>query len=144
MPHPTALKKLAALTKAINEYSDAGAKDKATLHNSGRSFLKALADDLGLTKDQYTVRSNKAGIAVSGEVTLHADSLYVQLSESVMRPGQVGILYRSCQGQKDYSGGMNHHLTVQNLADGAYPGFISKCQMLMQTAQPAAKPKISP
>jgi hypothetical protein len=32
----------------------------------------------------YDLRSNEAGLAVSGEITLHADRLYVQVSQSAM------------------------------------------------------------
>jgi hypothetical protein len=44
--------------------------------------LKALADALRLSSGEFDLRSNKGGIAVSGEVTLHGDDLYVQVSQS--------------------------------------------------------------
>lgn len=128
------LDQLAALTAGINAYSDEGAQAKATLHRAGRSFLNVLAKDLGLAKGEYDVRSNLGGIAVSGEVTLHSDQLYVQLSESSAGPGRVLVLYRSCKGRKDYSGGPNAFTDAHSLANGAYPGFLARCQTLIDAA----------
>ena len=55
---------------------------KALFHSDGRKAMKRLADALGLTPDEYDLRSNKSGLANSGEITLHADFLWVQLSLS--------------------------------------------------------------
>lgn len=104
--------------QGINAYSTAGAEAKAYFHSAGKKFLREVAKELDLPKGTFEVRSNMGGIAVSGEVTLHSDTLYVQLSESCMRPG-VDILFRSCRGRKDYSGGMNHWSNVRTL--GAFP-----------------------
>jgi hypothetical protein len=52
---------------------------KRLFHCHAQRQLKALAKALGLTGDQYDLRSNEAGPAVSGEITLHADWLYVQV-----------------------------------------------------------------
>jgi hypothetical protein len=50
---------------------DADAKD--AFHRNARRQLKLLAAALGLPPAKFDLRSNKAGIAVSGEITLHAD-----------------------------------------------------------------------
>lgn len=129
------MKKLAALTEGIHQYESANAAAKETLHNSGKAFLRALAGDLGLEKGDYEVRSNKGGVAVSGEVTLHSDKIYVQLAEHVFGgKGGVSVLYRNCAGREDYSGGQNHNIHMTQLAEGAYPGFVAKCQTLMEQA----------
>ena len=44
-----------------------------------------------------------AGTAVSGEITLHGDHLYVQVSQSALG-SHSGILFRTCKGRKDYVG----------------------------------------
>ena len=77
----------ALLADEINAYSDAGAERKVAFHRDGRRFLRALASELWLARGSFDVRSNEGGIAVSGEVTLHSDTLYVQLSESYLLPG---------------------------------------------------------
>jgi hypothetical protein len=53
---------------------------KALFHRRGEALLVQIAQDLGYHQDQYDLRSNPAGIAVSGEITLHTDDLYVQFS----------------------------------------------------------------
>ena len=50
---------------------------KRLFHILTRRQLLALAVALGLGECDYDLRSNQAGIAVSGEITLHADRLYV-------------------------------------------------------------------
>jgi hypothetical protein len=80
---------------------------KRLFHTRARRQLKKLADALGLPPDGYDLRSNKAGIAVSGEITLHTDHLYVQASQPAFG-GDTGVLFRTCQGRKDYVGGPNN------------------------------------
>ncbi|KAA3442046.1 hypothetical protein C7I87_32575 [Mesorhizobium sp. SARCC-RB16n] len=46
-------------------------QQKRRFHTTGRSKLKKLAAELALPPGSYDLRSNKAGIAVSGEITLH-------------------------------------------------------------------------
>jgi hypothetical protein len=119
----------------IDGYSDEAQARKDAMHLEGAKFLKSLAKTLGLSSGQYTVRSNKAGIAVSGEVTLHADHLYVQLSSSFSKPG-LQLLYRSCLSQKDYSGGQNHFVQVSDLAvPQNQAAFLKTCRKLIYDAK---------
>jgi hypothetical protein len=78
----------------------------------GKQMAIRLAAALGLNEDQYEVRVNKGGIAVSGEVTLHTDTHYVQFSQF---PGTQGFLARTCKGRKDYTGGRNYYIQWGNL-----------------------------
>lgn len=84
---------------------------KSEFLRTGKQMLIRMAYALGLNEDQYDLRVNKAGIAVSGEVTLHTDSHYVQFSQS--RPGT--FLVRSCKNRKDYTGGQNHWVKWEDL-----------------------------
>lgn len=104
------------LSRNINQYSDIGAARKHAFHKDGRRFLKRLAAAVGLAKGSFDVRVNRGGVAVSGEVTLHSDTLYVQLYESAVRPG-VGMLYRRCRGRRDYCGEENHFADPAALDD---------------------------
>jgi hypothetical protein len=79
-----------------------------------RQLAKLTADALGLQTDERDIRVNKAGIAVSGEVTLHSDSLYVQFGQSMMGGT---FLCRSCKGRKDYTGGSNNFYRWGDLRD---------------------------
>lgn len=89
---------------------------KTRFLRTSKKHLKALADALGLASANYDLRVNKGGIAVSGEVTLHSDNLYVQVSQSCLGP-DFGILIRSCKGRRDYRGGPNNHAPITMLLD---------------------------
>lgn len=86
-----------------------GEERKLALHRSTASALRKVADELGLAKGSYDIRSNKAGPACSGEVTLHGESVYIQAG------GLCGVLVRSCKGRKDYGGGANHWFKPEDL-----------------------------
>jgi hypothetical protein len=89
---------------------------KGRFHSQGRAKLRALATELGLPVGSYDIRSNKGGIAVSGEVTLHGERVYVQIAQSCIGRG-MGILIRKCNGRKDYIGARNHWLPLDRLSD---------------------------
>ena len=57
---------------------------------------------------------SKPGTAVSGEITLHGDHLYVQVSQSALG-SHSGILFRTCKGRKDYVGGPNNFASLDLL-----------------------------
>lgn len=89
-------------------------RNKATFHVECKKALRNLAKAMGLDKWQYDLSVNKGGIAVSGEVTLHTEKVYVQVSEPLAGSGSE-ILFRSCNGRKDYSGGQNRFAPVEAL-----------------------------
>lgn len=98
---------------------------KRNFHRAAKTLLQRLAKRLDQTwsssaqagyGERNPIRSNKGGIAVSGEITLHYDRLYIQVSQSVMGNNS-GILYRSCNGRKDYCGGMNNFAPLDALLD---------------------------
>lgn len=88
---------------------------KAAFHSEGKAVLRKLAKALGLTPGTYDIRSNMGGIAVSGEVTLHGENLYVQFAQSF--GGNNGFMWRTCKGRKDYTGGRNNWSQWEALAD---------------------------
>jgi hypothetical protein len=90
------------------------AQRKDSFHFTARARLRKLATELGLPKGSYEIRSNKGGIAVSGEATLHHEKIYVQVLQSFAHKGH-GILIRKCNGRKDYTGGRNHFLPLERL-----------------------------
>lgn len=120
-----------AVLEGINAYSDAGHERKKFLHSEGRKFLKSVVQEVGIPAGTFDIRSNQGGIAVSGEVTLHSETLYVQLSESCMRRG-VGIMFRSCNGTKDYSGHQNHFISMTDLQSNTLERsqFVARLKLL--------------
>lgn len=89
---------------------------KETWHANARAKLRKLAMALGLEPKSFDIRSNYAGIAVSGESTLHGDHVYIQVSQP-FGGFDTGILYRRCIGRKDYTGGRNHFASLRALHD---------------------------
>jgi hypothetical protein len=87
------------------------AEAKRLFHSHARSQLRRIATALGLEPGSYDLRSNQAGIAVSGEITLHGNHLYVQVSQSAMGYHS-GVLFRTCKGRKDYVGGTNNFASL--------------------------------
>lgn len=91
---------------------DAAAKKQ--FHKVAHARLELAASHAGLRGVDYDLRSNMGGIAVSGEVTLHHDRVYVQVSQPCTG-SDTGILIRRCQGRRDYIGGRNHFLPLSQL-----------------------------
>ena len=87
---------------------------KRCFHRHARAQLLRLAAALGFEPCDYNLRSSEGGIAVSGEITLHADRLYVQASQPATR-ADTGILFRSCEGRRDYTGGRNNFASLDLL-----------------------------
>ncbi|MBA1203485.1 MULTISPECIES: hypothetical protein [Pseudomonas] len=102
---------------------------KETLHRSGKRLLKEIAGRLKLPESSYEIRSCKGGNAVMGEVILHSDHLYLMVHLGFDRV--LKVLYRSCEGRKDYAGGMNRFETVSELASTtAAERFLAKLDSL--------------
>ena len=89
--------------------------DKLAFHRAARAYLKALAKELGLPATSYSIRSNLAGPAVTGEVVLHGEWLYVRIGDAAANG--LGVLFRRCQGRQDYTGGINQWRRLADLAD---------------------------
>ena len=87
---------------------------KRQFHADGKRAMKRLADELGLGASDYDLRSNRGGIAVSGEITLHSDEVYVQLSLGSMGPDRE-VMYRRVRSRNDYTGERNHFASVRDL-----------------------------
>lgn len=83
---------------------------------TSKQLAMRIASRLGLNEDQYEIRVNRGGIAVSGEVTLHTDSHYIQFAQ-MSGVLDNGFLVRSCKNRKDFSGGRNHFVKWEDLRD---------------------------
>lgn len=120
-----------ATLQGINSYSDDAHAGKLAFHRDGPAFLRALATAIGMPTGSYTVRTNKGGIAVSGEVTLHGETLYVWMEESCVGRRGITITYRTCRGLTDYSGGRNNSVMLADLRNAEVcRTFIEHCKLL--------------
>ena len=94
---------------------------KKVFLNVGKTFLRALAKDLGL--HDTTVSANPGGIAVSGECTLigmwESGGIYICLYQSAGGGNNV-LLYRTVRHSRDYKGGYNRYLTCRALKKWSY------------------------
>ncbi|KXF78213.1 hypothetical protein ATN84_23270 [Paramesorhizobium deserti] len=91
-------------------------RQKCLFHSTARSRLKKLAAELRLAGASYDIRSNKAGIAVSGEITLYHEQFYLQVGQFGLASGH-GILIRTCKGRKGFTGGLKHFVELHLLDD---------------------------
>ncbi len=91
--------KLAIITELARAagYNEEG---KAAYKRLALSVLRTVARELNLAKGTYSIRFNPGGIAVAGDAILHHDHFYLTM-------GETGVMWRTCKGQKDYSGGAN-------------------------------------
>ncbi|SRR5258706_6243676 len=129
------MKKLAVpeglMGEQIHAYTPEAAARKRRFLRDAQTFLNALARQIGLKRVDYDLRANPAGVAVSGEVTLHGDTLYVQVFESCCLPRGVSVLYRRCHGRHDYCGETNHFAKARTLADAdALDRFVAELHLL--------------
>ena len=89
---------------------------KRLFHSEGRSAMRRLAEALGLKEGSFDVRSNKAGPAVSGEITLHGETLWVQLSLGPFGPDRE-VCFRKVRDRQDHIGERNHWASVRELVE---------------------------
>jgi hypothetical protein len=92
---------LVSLARA-SSYND---EAKQIWKSKSLAFLRRVAKELHLTKGDYSIRFNPGGIAVSGEATLHHNQFYLQIND-------FGGYWRTCKGQKDYTGGSNNNFNT--------------------------------
>ncbi len=89
---------------------------KRAFHAEAKRALLAFAQHIGLAPDEYDLRSNPAGPAVSGEIIFHSDTLYIQIAMSSMGQGRE-ILFRRCNGRSDYCGHRNAFCDIVAITD---------------------------
>lgn len=105
--------------------------DKKTFLHVGKVFLRALAKDLGLR--DAVVRSNAAGIAVSGECTLYGmweeSGIYICLSQFAAGSENV-LLYRTIRNLKDSRGGYNNWICLGEWEGMSYEQLLERLSAL--------------
>lgn len=109
---------------------------KRRFHTVARVRLRRLAAELGFPPASFDLRSNQGGIAVSGEITLHHERVYVQVCQPATR-ADTGILIRTCEGRRDYTGGGNHFAPLSMLDD--IPGLAARVRTVMATGRGAVR-----
>ena len=96
--------------------SDENGLRKAEWLKTGVNIARELAKALGLPPGSFDVRTNPAGPAVSGDVHLHGEWVYVSLEQTCLGPA-FGFMWRLCRGRKDYTGCGNQWAGWDELLD---------------------------
>ena len=80
---------------------------------------------------------------MSGEITLHHDDVYIQVCQPASGADS-GILIRTCQGRRDYTGGRNHLAPVRLLDDTLTLAARVRAVMATNTSALSAAPSSRP
>jgi hypothetical protein len=107
----------------LGDFNTRDDSEKKKFHTNAKKVLHEIGSRLGLSKSDFDVRSNKAGSASSGDITFHSDKLYITIGGVSVEK----VMYRSCNGRKDYSGGSNQWTTIDNLLSDS---FIDKAKRI--------------
>lgn len=89
---------------------------KRLFHSEGRAAMRRLADALALDEGSFDIRSNKGGPAVSGEVILHGEDVWVQLSLGLYGPERE-VCFRRVRDRRDHVGDRNLWASVRELLE---------------------------
>lgn len=107
---------------------------KKVFLNLGKVFLRALAKDLGLR--DAVVKSNAAGIAVSGECSIYGmwddGGIYVCIGQPACG-GEDVIIYRTIRSLKDHRGGHNCYIRLSELAEMPYERLLRRMVALRKS-----------
>lgn len=88
------------------------AMNKTEWQRTAKKYLHRLDKELGdYFGKRSPIRWNKGGPAVYGEVILHYERLYIQVSKGTLGIGGGNVLYRACSGLNDYTGLSNNFVT---------------------------------
>ncbi len=91
---------------------EGGQPNKEAFHRQAKKLLKEIAGRLHL--NGFEIRSNKAGPGSVGEITLHGERIYIQLSEPMIN---CAFMWRLVKGRKDYTGLRNQWMAYEKLLD---------------------------
>lgn len=94
--------------------------NKERFHRTSKKILKDLAKAISLKKEDYEIRSDKGGSGVLGEVILHHKKLYMQIFD------YESVMYRTCEGLKDYCGGFNRYCMIWDLENPQYLNMFAQ------------------
>jgi len=110
---------------------------KHIFHREGRQAMHRLAEALDLEQGSYDVRSDKGGVAISGDITLHGEEVWVRLSLGYLGPNHE-VAFRRVKGRKDHFGDRNRWASVNELL--APHRFADRLRKELQLAPAATRP----
>lgn len=106
--------------------------NKAAFKSAALALLRSVAKHMGLVKGTFDIRYNAAGIACSGDATLHAETVYIDFNADM----NLGVLVRTCEGRKDYRGGRNQWYSFRKLEEEGAEGLAKFAKLIsMETVK---------
>ena len=149
-PVPAKTDKLKSFAQFLSHYKTIDGHDndgalKETFGKMGKAAFKQLAAYLGLK--ELTVDFNKAGVAVSGDLTLMGmftpeKGIYISFNKDGYSNG---VLYRTISHMKDYSGGSNNYFPETEFATPeTIKEKVYRLVGIKEQSAPAAAPSPSP
>ena len=98
----------------LHAYTESAASDKNLFHLLAVKWLRAVATQIG--EDPKEVTSNRAGIAVSGEISLNGRNVYVRLA-AYGTPHECGLVRAGGAQGRYHCERKNHVLPAECLND---------------------------
>lgn len=77
--------------------------------------LRQIANELGLSSDQYAIHHDSDHFGAAGDVRLVSGSLHIRIAPTRLKAGRE-ISYRTSRGRHDELGGPLHHADIGRLA----------------------------
>jgi hypothetical protein len=96
--------------------------NKAEFRKLSTKLLRALAANVG-----GKVSYNAAGIACSGDASLHSETLHVFFNAD----SGMGLCGRTCKGASDYQGGPNRWFPFSRLSETGVDGLVEWAKGIM-------------
>lgn len=117
----------------VHGYTPAAAAHKEKFHLGCKNFLVALGREMGLRAEHYNLTVNAGGMAISGEVSLHADRLHMWMTHDVDEDG-THLLYRKCRSRDHFGDAPTAVVWLADLKDPAKQRAL--VDHLMKIARP--------
>ncbi len=99
-----------------------------------RRLAARFAIELGLTPSQFDLRVNRGGIAGPGDVTLHADHLYVSFNAEIDFGRGRTFMFRGCRSRQDYTGLGNRWALWREVGQDFF-GVVNALRVAMNEAR---------
>jgi hypothetical protein len=106
---------------------------KDAFHRAAKKQLNRLAKEMGFAAGSFDLRSNKAGMATSGEIILQSEHIYIHASKPATSSVDRGLMIRTVEGRGvDARSGNNHYAPLSWLDDENRPKLRKLVTQIME------------
>lgn len=133
--NPITSAEIAALARFVaNAQLSYHEENKEHFLRETRRLAARFATELELSPAQFDLRVNRGGIAGSGDVTLHADHLYVMLNAEIDFGRGRAFMFRGCRSRQDYTG-LGNRWTLWREVGEDFFGVVNALRVAMNEAR---------